>query len=205
MSEPTPDKIGTKELDKSVGPQAQVNPRELRGRQTALMQGQITKDGDSYRVRSQSGSGQYQVNVTQSGWNCNCADFKIKGVYACKHIFAVQIQRGLKETVRTERERNPVVIEQFDATKCLFCQSPNLKKFGLRHNKSGDIQRFMCLACSHSFSVNLGFEKMKHNPQAITAAMTLYFNGESLRNTAESLALIGAKVSHQTIFNWIAK
>ena len=35
--------------------------------------------------------------------------------------------------------------------------------------------------------------------------MTLYFNGESLRNVAESLHLIGAKVSHQTIHNWISK
>ncbi len=33
----------------------------------------------------------------------------------------------------------------------------------------------------------------------------MYFNGESLRNVAESLALIGAKVSHQTIYNWIRK
>ena len=46
---------------------------------------------------------------------------------------------------------------------------------------------------------------MKHNPKAITSAMQLYFNGESLRNVAESLRLIGAKVSHQTIYNWIHK
>ncbi|OLB68578.1 hypothetical protein AUI06_10660 [archaeon 13_2_20CM_2_52_21] len=46
---------------------------------------------------------------------------------------------------------------------------------------------------------------MKHNPKAITSAMQLYFNGESLRNVAESLALIGAKVSYQTVFKWIRK
>src|SRR3972149_2144360 len=46
---------------------------------------------------------------------------------------------------------------------------------------------------------------MKHNPQAITTAMQLYFSGESLRNTARSLKLIGAEVSHQTIYRWIAK
>ena len=46
---------------------------------------------------------------------------------------------------------------------------------------------------------------MKHNPQAITTAMQLYFSGESLRNTARSLRLIGAQVSHQTIYRWIAK
>jgi transposase-like protein len=46
---------------------------------------------------------------------------------------------------------------------------------------------------------NIGFERMKHNPQAITMAMQLYFSGESLRNTKESLQLLGVEVSHQTV------
>ena len=46
---------------------------------------------------------------------------------------------------------------------------------------------------------------MKHNPQAITTAMQLYFSGESLRNTMESLRLLGVEVSHQTVYNWIKK
>jgi transposase-like protein len=46
---------------------------------------------------------------------------------------------------------------------------------------------------------------MKHNPQGITAAMQLYFSGESLRNTARSLQLMGIQVSYQTVWNWIAK
>ena len=46
---------------------------------------------------------------------------------------------------------------------------------------------------------------MKHNPKAITMAMQLYFNGESLRNTADSLRLLGADVSYQTVWNWIQK
>jgi len=46
---------------------------------------------------------------------------------------------------------------------------------------------------------------MKHNPQGITTAMQLYFSGESLRNTARSLRLMGVQVSHQTVYNWIEK
>jgi transposase-like protein len=46
---------------------------------------------------------------------------------------------------------------------------------------------------------------MKHNPQGITAAMQLYFSGESLRNTAKSLRLIGVEVSHKTVYCWIKK
>jgi transposase-like protein len=78
-------------------------------------------------------------------------------------------------------------------------------KKGLRHNKYGDIQKFHCLACGKWFTVNLGFEKMKHNPQGITTAMQLYFSGESLRNVGRSLRLLGVQVSHQTVYNWIAK
>ncbi|MGP8128753.1 MAG: IS6 family transposase [Candidatus Bathyarchaeia archaeon] len=46
---------------------------------------------------------------------------------------------------------------------------------------------------------------MKHNAQAITTAMQLYFSGESLRNTARSLRLLGVHVSHKTVFMWIKK
>ena len=46
---------------------------------------------------------------------------------------------------------------------------------------------------------------MKHNPKAITTAMQLYFSGESLRNTMRALELVGTKVSHQTVYNWITK
>jgi putative transposase len=67
------------------------------------------------------------------------------------------------------------------------------------------MQRYLCKDCHKRFSYNIGFEKMKHNPQGITTAMQLYFSGESLRNTARSLKLIGVDVTHQTIHNWINK
>jgi transposase-like protein len=35
--------------------------------------------------------------------------------------------------------------------------------------------------------------------------MQLYFSGESLRNTAKSLRLIGVEVSHKTVYYWIKK
>jgi transposase-like protein len=45
----------------------------------------------------------------------------------------------------------------------------------------------------------------RNSPQGITTAMQLYFSGESLRNTARSLCLLGVQVSHQTVYNWIEK
>ncbi len=183
----------------------EVEARRMRGEAIARLTGQMHKDGETYRVHSQHGDWFYTVTPTESGWFCSCPDFVQRGVPACKHVFAVQFSLKVRETVKTERENREVVIEQFNASACLLCGSASLKKFGVRHNKAGDIQRFKCLACSKTFSVNIGFEKMKHNPKAITSAMQLYFNGESLRNVAESLALIGAKVSHQTIYKWIRK
>jgi len=88
---------------------------------------------------------------------------------------------------------------------CIFCKSENIKKDGLRHNKYGDIQKFSCKSCGKYFTVNFGFERMKHSPQGITTAMQLYFSGESLRNTARSLRLLGVQVSHKTVFMWIKK
>jgi putative transposase len=46
---------------------------------------------------------------------------------------------------------------------------------------------------------------MKHNPQAVTTAMQLYFSGESLRNIQKYLRLLGVQVSYQTIFKWTKK
>lgn len=46
---------------------------------------------------------------------------------------------------------------------------------------------------------------MKHDPKGITTAMQLYFSGESLRNVAKSLRLIGMDITHQTVYNWIKR
>lgn len=46
---------------------------------------------------------------------------------------------------------------------------------------------------------------MRASPQVITAAMQLYFSGESLRNTQEFLALQGVKISYVGIYKWIKR
>jgi len=133
------------------------------------------------------------------GWLCTCLDFEFRNVQ-CKHVWAVQFSLAVRKEVEA-RVIEPIT----DIHACLFCKSENIIRWGLRHNKYGDIQKFSCKSCGKFFTINLGFEKMKHSPQAITTAMQLYFSGESLRNTARSLRLIGAQVSHQTIYRWIAK
>ena len=178
-----------------------ANGRMVRGLEIAnKTTSQIRRiDNANYEVLSQSGNGGYLVSRTENDWICECPDHKSRKV-KCKHAWAVEFSLKLKEQVK----RN-VVIEQVTISECLYCHSANIKKYGVRHNKNGDIQRFLCESCGKTFSVNIGFERMKHNPQAITTAMQLYFSGESLRNTQRSLRLLGVEVSHQTVYNWISK
>ena len=154
---------------------------------------------DTYLVPSQSRNGKYIVSKHGQEWHCECPDHVFRGV-KCKHIWAVEFSLRLKEQVKKD-----TVIQQITISECIFCHSATIKKYGVRHNKCGDIQRFLCSDCGKTFSINIGFERMKHNPQAITTAMQLYFSGESLRNTQRSLRLLGVEVSHQTVFNWIKK
>jgi transposase-like protein len=78
-------------------------------------------------------------------------------------------------------------------------------KDSIRHNRYGDIQRYLCKSCGKRFSFNLGFEGMKASPQVITSAMQLYFTGESLRNVQKFLRLQGVTVSHVAVYKWIRK
>jgi transposase-like protein len=152
-------------------------------------------------VKSQSHNGEYTITKVNDEWVCSCPDNTYRHMI-CKHIFAVDFSSQLRSKVATNRVQ---VIKELDIKTCQFCGSSNLKKDGLRKNKSGTIQKFHCAECNHYFTINIGFEHMKHNPQAITTAMQLYFSGESLRNTMKSLKLLGVEVSHQTVYNWIKK
>ena len=177
-----------------------MTSRETRGLAIAQTENQINRVEKSfYVVQSQSGNGEYAVTMVDGEWICECPDNKFRHV-KCKHIWAVEFSLELKEQVKKD-----TVIEQIAISECIFCHSANIKKYGVRHNKSGDIQRFLCVSCGKTFSINIGFERMKHNPQAITTAMQLYFSGESLRNTQKSLRLLGVEVSHKTVYMWIKK
>jgi putative transposase len=174
--------------------------REERGQQIAKLNGQIKRiDQSFYAVKSQSGNGEYAITKVDHEWICECPDNKYRHV-KCKHIYAVEFSLSFRAEVAVRR------IEPMEnLTECIYCGSANFIKKGLRKNKAGTIQKFYCRDCHKYFTFNIGFERMKHNPQAVTAAMQLYFSGESLRNTAKSLRLLGVEVSYRTVLNWIRK
>jgi transposase-like protein len=183
-----------------MAPPKQIDEgRVMRGQEIAKIEGQIKRlDDSTYQVNSQSGHGLYTVSRTR-GWRCSCPDHIYREV-KCKHIWAVQFSVELRDRVKEN-----IVIQPITVNACLYCQSPQITKDGLRHNRCGDLQIFNCKECGRYFTINIGFEKMKHNPHGITTAMQLYFSGESLRNTARSLHLMGVEVSYQTVWNWIQK
>ncbi len=178
----------------------EFNFRMERGRAIAESTDQIRRITDHfYRVKSQSNNGVYSIKLTEKGWVCSCPDHIYRNV-KCKHLWAVDFSRKLRTEVQA-RVIQPIT----EFHSCIFCQSTEIVKDGIRHNKYGNIQKFNCKSCGKYFTINIGFERMKHNPQGITTAMQLYFSGESLRNTAKSLRLLGMNVSHKAVFNWIRK
>jgi putative transposase len=176
--------------------------REERGQAIARLEGQVRKISENqFKVHSQSGDYEYDVVQSQSGLlSCSCPDAMFRE-QKCKHQWGVFWSLKLREAVSKR-----VVLQPINSvSECGFCHSQNIKTFGIRHNKSGDIQRFSCSDCHKTFSVNIGFEKMKHDARGVTMALQLYFSGESLRSTARSLNMIGMNVSHQTVHDWITK
>jgi len=118
----------------------------------------------------------------------------------CKHIWAVEFSLAFREEVKQR-----VTIQGLDLQSCRFCGSENIVKNGVRKNKYGNLQRYMCKDCGKKFSFNIGFERMRATPQVITSAMQLYFTGESYRNVKKFLRLQGVNVSHVAVYKWVEK
>lgn len=180
----------------------QTSPREEKGKQIALKSDLIRVSDYHYHVHSQTTFRDYDVVKADGKWTCTCPDHSYRNRVCCKHIHAVEFSLKMRDKIREEKK---VVISPINISSCLYCKSPNITKDGLRHNKYGDIQKFFCKDCHKYFTINIGFEKMKHDPRGITTAMQLYFSGESLRNVSKSLKLLGMDITHQTVYNWIKK
>ena len=117
----------------------------------------------------------------------------------CKHIYAVEISFSIRKQVEITKIE-PIIIKA-----CIFCKLTNIVKYGLRHNKYGDLQKYNCRQCNHYFTINLGFERMRATPQIITSSLQLYFTGESLRNVQKFLRLQCVNINHNTVYRWIKK
>ncbi len=177
------------------------NQRESRGLLIAqAKKSQVSKvEENFYTIKSQSGNGEYALYQVDGEWHCECPDHTYRHV-KCKHLYALEFSLKLKEKVKAN-----VTIQPLSTSQCIYCNSEQIVKDGLRHNKKGDLQVYLCRTCGKHFTLNMGFEGMKASPQIITSAMQLYFTGESLRNVQKFLKLQGVNISHVTILKWINK
>jgi transposase-like protein len=90
---------------------------------------------------------------------------------------------------------------------CEKCDGKNIKRDGVRETKNrSKVQRYKCKDCSHRFSIDDGFWKMKNHENKITSCMNMYYAGMSLRKIQEHLQMFAPKNSHySTIYRWIVK
>ncbi len=175
----------------------------------------------AYKVKSQTNPDQWYnvINSYDNGWTCECLDFENRFVHShmqCKHIHAVQFSKLLRKKIYQdailqplqalqEKEVNPAAI-QLGQIVCPKCFNPTYQKFGIRHNKYGDMQRYVCKACNHRFVVNPAFENAKASAKIITAAIDLYFKGVSFRKISDHLKQFYSFDIHcSNVCRWITK
>jgi putative transposase len=149
----------------------------------------------TYRVRSQSRPEEaHTVSESSGRWSCGCDFFRATSM-TCIHIVAVRYKVGFEEAA-------PIPAES--KVRCDGCGSEQVTLRGVRHNKSGDLQRYLCKSCGRRFVGREGFAKRRADPTNIARALDLYFRGMSIRKVREHLEQVERlRVSHMTIFRWI--
>jgi hypothetical protein len=123
----------------------------------------------AYKVRSQTNQDQWYnvINTYDDGWIYECLDFQARH-QNCKHIHAVHFSKLLRKKIYQDTILQPLQeLQKQDVNPtandlgqivCPKCFSQTYQKFGIRHNKYGDMQRYVCKACNHRFVVNPAFE-----------------------------------------------
>ncbi len=169
-------------------------------------------DENTYLVPSQfDSSKKYEVTHFDS-YSCNCKDFELRckgqGLY-CKHIKAILLFEKLKNAYEVEespvKQQIELIINKPLDDCCPYCASKNITKFGVRHDKSGDKQRFSCKDCHKKFVLS-PIKNIKGNAKLVCLAMDCYYKGLSYRDIADQFSqFYGLKLHHETIRRWVLR
>jgi putative transposase len=186
--------------------------REQRAKQILENSKPECLDENTYLVPSQFDSNKkYQVTHFDS-YSCNCKDFELrckgKGLY-CKHIKAILLFEKLKNVYDIEatpiKQEIEFILDRPTQNCCPFCNSINLIKRGVRHDKTSDKQRFSCKDCKKRFVLS-PIKYIKGNEKIVCLAMDCYYKGLSYRDISDQFKqFYGLSISHVTIRNWILK
>jgi len=174
--------------------------RELKGIDIVKNGSVMQIDTSRFRVCSQSDPSRwYEVNWQRNRWKCACADYA-KRRTKCKHIHAVNYYLAVKDIVLLARRT-------YSNICCPMCNyGDDIIKKGVRYNRNGPVQLYLCKRCRRKFTATTGLGRMKRKATTIAVALDLYYRGLSLRQVAQHLeSSYGVKVTHATIYYWIKK
>ena len=181
------------------------NKRKLRG-YSILASGIEPKivNNETYLIPSQSNSNvKYAVKNLGYAYTCECLDHQKRKI-DCKHINSVKLWLTLKDKINSQD--NLELTESLEESpKCVYCNSGNLIKRGIRKNQNTVKQRYLCKNCNKRFVVD-AFKKMKVNGKIVTLVMDLFYKGLSLRDISDTIyQFYGIRLHHETVRIWIMK
>jgi len=186
------------------------NPRKVRAFAIMARSGTIRQvEAHTFKVKSQSGSGEYVVTNGHGRYECSCPDFQnrvLKGdVESCKHVLAVKFYLSLKDRLDAQ-DVFKVYKDVVEAVECKFCGSTRIIRRGKRETRNGAKPQYQCKTCGRWFVQNGGFEKARYDPKIVALGLDLYFSGLSLRKIVRHLhQFYGVEVTHVAIYGWIQK
>lgn len=180
-----------------------MNPRKQRAKLMMESSGYASQfEYNKFKVRSQTNPEKfYIVSKTDNGLVCECLDHLTRKS-DCKHIKIV-----LELIMKNKCYRNNVfrIMERSKLQLCKFCDSGNIIRKGIKKNKLGNLQIFKCKDCKKRFTTNFGFEKKQNEDHIITGSLEMYFSGMSVRDISRQYRRMGIKISHMTIYRWVAQ
>jgi len=155
-----------------------------------------TLSSTRFEVRSQSRPNRkYEISVRRDHWSCSCG-FHRSTRRVCIHILAIHYHDRLEDRWAGEKS----------VRECSECGSPRVIRFGVRHNRSGAVHRFLCKDCGVRFTTREGALRLRHDGRTVALALDLYFRGLSLRNVSDHfLQAYGLSVAPATIYGWVAR
>ncbi len=97
-------------------------------------------------------------------------------------------------------------VESHDMVRfCKHCRSDRIRREGVRHNKSGDVQLIKCMTCGKRFSANFGFRYRRHDKSIVSEALHLYYSGMSVRSISDLFKVRGIAVTYSAIYKWVRR
>lgn len=162
-------------------------------------------EAHTFKVRSQSGHGEYIITNGNGKFECSCPDFQYrvkeqKSIDACKHVIALRLYERIKNN---DDEADTIQLAKQLALTCKYCGGTSLVKRGQRNGKP----QYQCKSCRKWFVENgnhLARVRVDERLQAM--AVDLYFKGLSVRKIKRFLFdYYKVQVSHVAIYKWLRK